>query len=200
MYRIYAAAIETAAASIFIIPLIGFYGKYISLSIEKICSYILFALYLTAVLALVGFPSLYDIQMDFTANLVPFVPMAADFGNTCLNILLFIPMGIFLSVFWDKYRESRAVLAFTFRVTVFIELSQFFTFRTTDINDIIANTAGTLIGYGFSRVFTRNFTQKIMIVTSTKELYFICVAVVFIMFFIQPLSSFYLWEIIYNFT
>ena len=45
-------------------------------------------------------------------------------------------------------------------MTSFIEIAQIFTGRATDIDDIITNIAGTLVGYliayWFTGIFTRN--------------------------------------------
>ena len=45
-------------------------------------------------------------------------------------------------------------------MTSFIEIAQIFTGRTTDINDIITNIAGTLIGYLIAYWFTGVFYKK----------------------------------------
>ena len=147
MHRIYAALIEIAAALVFIIPLFGLYGKYILHDLKKTLIYIVLGSYLVSVLSLVGFPSIDPMKIDFTINVIPFVDMISDFVNACLNVLLFVPLGIFLPVLWDKYRNIKKTMFVALCITVGIELSQIFTFRTTDVNDVITNATGTLIGY-----------------------------------------------------
>ena len=49
-----------------------------------------------------------------------------------------------------------------FAMTSFIEIAQIFTGRTTDIDDIITNIAGTLIGYLIAYWYTGVFTRRIV--------------------------------------
>lgn len=79
-------------------------------------------------------------------------------------------------------------------ITVGIELSQIFTFRTTDINDVITNATGTLIGYLIAKGVTQNFNKYVKSNANSKEFYIIFGMVVIIMFLLQPFVSSLLWE------
>lgn len=79
-------------------------------------------------------------------------------------------------------------------ITVGIELSQIFTFRTTDINDVITNATGTLIGYLIAKGVTQNFNKYVKSNVNSKEFYIIFGMVVIIMFLLQPFVSSLLWE------
>ena len=61
----------------------------------------LFALYLLAVCSVVGIPSIKYIHLDFSLNLLPLLDIVDNppgyIKNTILNIILFVPLGIFLS-------------------------------------------------------------------------------------------------------
>lgn len=46
-------------------------------------------------LALVGFPNVKEFSVDFTINIIPIVYIIPDFVNACLNVILFVPFGIF---------------------------------------------------------------------------------------------------------
>ena len=61
------------------------------------------------------------------------------------NIILFIPIGILLPCLYKI--KGKTVILFGFALSLFIELFQLFLPRWTDIDDIILNTFGTLIGY-----------------------------------------------------
>lgn len=196
MYRIYNVLIEMTAAAVFIVPLICIYSRCIFHNLKKTCAYTVFAFYLVAVLALVGFPNITDMKVDISINLIPFVDMVSDFKNTCLNVLLFIPLGVFLPVLWDKYRNIKNTIIFGFCMTIIIEIMQIFTFRTTDINDIIANTLGTIAGYFMAKKLTKNFTKYMIQDVKNMELCVICGSVIIIMIFAQPVVSSLLWEII----
>lgn len=196
MHRIYSILIEILAASVFIIPLFSLYGKYFFHQVKQTVIYILFGLYLAAVLGAVGFPNIYSLNPDFAVNVIPFVDMVSDFTNACLNILLFIPFGIFLPMLWDKYRKMKSTFLAALCMTALIEFSQIFTFRTTDINDIITNIIGALIGYLGAKWITKNFTLYLKSNINHKDLYIILGTVILIMFLLQPLVSSLLWKIV----
>ena len=74
--------------------------------------------------------------------------------NILGNIILFIPLGIFLSLF-PKYSLKR-ITAVAFLCSLSIELiqlicRQFGNYRTVDIDDIILNTTGALLGFIITR-------------------------------------------------
>ena len=133
--------------------------------------------YFTAVLALVGFPNIASLEIDFAVNVIPFLDMVSDFTNACLNILLFVPFGFFLPILWDKFRNIKNIALVGFIATSLIEISQIFTFRTSDINDIITNTVGTIIGYFIVHRITDNFTKRIFSNSKMGDFYMICVSV-----------------------
>lgn len=81
MYRFYMALIEMLAAAVFIVPALVIENRLCFHSWKRTAFYILFGLYLAAVLALVGFPNLTTLRVDLTVNLIPFLDLAADFKN-----------------------------------------------------------------------------------------------------------------------
>ena len=60
-------------------------------------------------------------------------------------------------------------------MTSFIEIAQIFTGRTTDIDDIITNIAGTLIGYLIAYWFTGVFTRRIVKIQKEQLLHNMCI-------------------------
>ena len=196
MLRIYIALIEIMAAAVFIVPIWCIYNKFCFHSRKRTIIYMIFGFYLTAVLALVGFPNIISLKVELTVNIIPFVYMIDDLVNACLNVLLFIPFGFFLPVLWKEFRSVKRIFAAGFTMTLFIEAAQIFTGRATDIDDIITNIAGTLIGYLIAYWFTNNFTIRIVKNSKTSDFYIICASVVFVMFFFQPFISSLLWEML----
>lgn len=64
------------------------------------------------------------------------------------NILLFIPAGILLPVFFDKMRSYKKTVAFGLTVSVGIELTQYVFHRgLCELDDVFHNTLGCLLGY-----------------------------------------------------
>ena len=196
MYRIYSTLIEIVAAAVFIIPIWCIYNKLLFRSWKITILYIIFGFYLTAVLALVGFPNIISLKVELTVNIIPFIYMINDFSNACLNVLLFVPFGFFLPVLWNEFGNQKNFFLAGFAMTSFIEIAQIFTGRATDIDDIITNIAGTLVGYLIAYWFTGIFTRKIVKNSKKNDFYIICASVVLIMFFLQPFISSLLWEMI----
>ena len=196
MSRIYNALIELVAATVFIIPVWCVYEKIFFQSWKRTLIYMIFGFYLVVVLALVGFPNITMSKMEFTVNLIPFIYMLSDLVNACLNVLLFVPFGFFLPMLWKEFRSIKRVALAGIVVTFFIEISQLFTGRATDIDDIITNSIGTLIGYFIVRFVTKNFTKRTLSDSKINDFYLICGSVGVIMFFLQPFVSTWLWGIL----
>ena len=62
------------------------------------------------------------------------------------NIIMFVPVGFFPALLWRRARWWKSLLA-GFCSSCTIEFTQFFIGRSTDIDDVILNTAGALAGF-----------------------------------------------------
>jgi len=62
------------------------------------------------------------------------------------NIGMFIPIGFFSALLWRNGRWWKSALI-GFLISFLVEFVQFFIGRSTDIDDIILNTTGALLGY-----------------------------------------------------
>lgn len=67
--------------------------------------------------------------------------------NLLGNILLFIPMGIFLPSLFRTI-TGKGIFAVALGFSVALEISQLFFIGTPDIDDVILNTFGAILGYG----------------------------------------------------
>lgn len=162
------------------------YQIFIFHNIKKTAAYIIFILYLTAMCFLVGFPSVTGIKIGWSYNFIPFYGMLNDITNSYLNILLFIPLGIFVPCLWPEYRSMMKTVGLGLMTSLGIEILQIFTFRATDINDVITNVAGTMIGYLIGRLIIKRFPQLNWLGCKERELYLLYATVVVVMFFSQP--------------
>ena len=187
MYRIYSTGIETAAASTILIPILFLYQIFIFHNIKKTAAYFIFMLYLTAMCFLVGFPSVAGIKIAWSYNFIPLYGMLTDITNSYLNVLLFIPLGIFVPCLWPEYRSMMKTVGLGLMTSLGIEILQIFTFRATDINDVITNVAGTMIGYLIGRLIIKRFPQLNWLGCKERELYLLYATVVVVMFFSQPI-------------
>ena len=103
-------------------------------------------------------------------NLIPLITLTPqDIKTSFLNILLLIPFGFGLPFITNFRMKKIAVIGALFSIV--IEVSQFITgfvakitFRIADINDVIFNTVGIVIGYilfvGFVRIYRRISHKK----------------------------------------
>lgn len=102
-------------------------------------------------------PLLFDASKIFPPriNLVPFVHMNdyAIFKEAVLNFVgntaMFIPVGIVYPYVYKKLNTHGKVIAAGVGFTLCIEIVQLLFYdRVTDIDDLILNSLGYLIGYG----------------------------------------------------
>ncbi len=195
MHRILSACIDIAASMIFILPVFAICNKFIFHKAKHTALYVIFSFYLIAVMSLVGLPNVRYMRIDFSVNIIPFIDMISDMKNALLNILLFIPMGFLLPIFWRECRQLKHTATICLCVTIIIELLQIFTFRTTDINDIITNTLGGVIGFFISKKLTNNFSKLVYSNSKYYEMYIVFAISFLIMFFAVPFTSNLLQEI-----
>lgn len=136
--------------------------------------------------------------MEMDLNLIPFLGMAEDFHNSILNILLFVPLGIFLPVLCEKFRRIQSAMVFGFGMSLIIEILQIFTFRATDVNDLITNSLGTLVGFQMAHYAIARYPaiQDAVNENGTKELYAVWLMTFCVMFFIHPILSPLIWDCI----
>lgn len=104
----------------------------------------------------------------YSVNLVPF-RMFADyledlrscggfftilnfFGNLCV----FVPLGLFPALLFPRESWKKAA-ATGFGMSLFVECAQYFLGRSSDIDDVILNTAGAILGYGVFCLLRRWF-------------------------------------------
>ena len=132
-----------------------------------------------------------ELRPDLNLNLIPFCGILADLKNSILNIALFLPLGCFLPILWSRFRRPIPVVIFGFGFSVFIELLQMLTYRATDVNDLITNTAGTLLGF----LLAKGLPPKISAEGEGRREALCLTALSFsVMFFIHPFLSPLIWD------
>lgn len=67
--------------------------------------------------------------------------------NLTANVILFLPLGFLVALIWRKYHSIKKGTILGLSVTCLIEFIQYFIGRSSDIDDILLNTFGTVIGY-----------------------------------------------------
>ena len=141
-------------------------GKY-SASVSR-WHYILppvFAVYIVAVFHITGVGTLYDgltaelEEMKERINLIPFSNKIDTIGYL-LNVVLFVPLGFFIPLVWKQMGKLSNSLLAGAAFSILIELSQLLSYRGTDIDDLITNTLGAVIGYIMYKLWARLSKSK----------------------------------------
>ncbi len=100
---------------------------------------------------------------DFRVNFIPFL-FLTDYDNSTHmflnvagNILMFVPTGILLPVLFKRLDKAYKVAGTGFLISLAIEILQLpFADRASDVDDLLMNTFGAIIGYVLFR-FARSF-------------------------------------------
>lgn len=88
----------------------------------------------------IPFKSIYEI---FVYSVSPIVVIRNILGN----IFIFIPIGFLMSMLWEKWHRTKNIILFSIFVPAGIEFIQLFIGRAVDIDDVILNFIGLMIGF-----------------------------------------------------
>lgn len=189
----YEFGIVTVPAAI----MIGIYRQaYRKRNIEKTGGHMLllavFAVYLFGVFYVTGAGTIFHISqygMEFhpeRLNLIPFAGNKSDYVQwyDCLvhyelNIALFLPLGFLLPLIWPELNQIKYVVIAGISLSLLVETSQLLNIRSTDIDDLIMNTAGAILGYLIFRLYVFIAKKDIVPVAYGKYEPVIFIAVLF---------------------
>lgn len=131
-------------------------GKPLLAHIAGVC---LFCFSLVGVLAITAVPDAYHLRLDPAVNFVPFVDIRTNTLQYLLNILLFAPVGFLLPMLWRGFQKKSLTFLGGFLFSLLIEVVQLFGNRVTDLDDLLMNTAGTVLGYGLFSFVKRLYPE-----------------------------------------
>lgn len=205
MFRLLSIGIDTISASVVLFPIIFILQRTLfkGRSFKQKVMTMLFAIYLSVVFSAVGIPNVSTLTFDLSLNIIPVIDIVsspADYmENTVLNIILFIPIGFMLPIIWERFRFVKNTVLLGLGMSISVELLQIFTYRLTDIDDLVTNTIGTLIGYRMAEFINKKMADGFYLkeeMKNKKELLSIFVTVFLVMFLIEPFISGVLWAVI----
>ena len=145
------------------------------IKIKKFCTITLFCMYCISLISILFLKNEYRLidttyninpfsrEHFETVNIIPFKTIVDFFNNWNIkvfilnigvNILLFMPMGIFIpSLFKKNIKNLRQFILIIIVISLIVEILQFITFRgSADIDDIILNVFGAVISYLLSNL------------------------------------------------
>jgi glycopeptide antibiotics resistance protein len=85
-------------------------------------------------------------------TMIHWIPFLVDAPSFALNVIMFVPFGVLVPVLWPRLDAASRLAGRALAVSTVIELTQLVlgvtlgSRRTVDVNDLIANTAGGLLG------------------------------------------------------
>ncbi len=141
--------------TVFLVVLITVRVAYIVNHKEKFCFYkeFLSLVFLVYILLLFQLLTSTEINQNSGINYIPFTEILRyDFGsnlfiyNVLGNIILFIPFGYFIS-YYIKAKKITPLFLVTLIVSTSVEFVQLKIGRSFDVDDIILNVIGGLLGY-----------------------------------------------------
>lgn len=150
--------IRSISGYIFVIPGLLLYFCYLKKNKRKqtslhIISSFVFCYYLIGILTMTGIGKLKSFSPKIV--IIPFLDMISGPVDTILNIILFLPLGLFLPLLFKKYSHISKVALTGFLFSLSIEIVQMFGRGATDINDLITNTLGVSLGYFIYKMLSK---------------------------------------------
>lgn len=185
MGRINMMCLDAGICGLILFPVFLLLNRYYFQDRKKCFQYFILAVYLSGVFSVAGLPDVCYVRFSLNANLRPFAYMFSDYRSSLLNIMLFIPMGFLIPCLFTRYQHIGKMLLFGFCSSAVIETLQIFTYRASDINDLMTNTLGALIGWILARIFLLLFPST-KTSGKTKDLYFVAAITFLVMFFVHP--------------
>ena len=75
--------------------------------------------------------------------------------NLLSNIFLFSPIGFFVPLINERYISLKKIILIGVSTSCVVEVIQLFIGRSCDIDDVILNTCGVVIGFIIFKVYKR---------------------------------------------
>ena len=144
----------------------------------------IFLLYIYLTFSVTGIGSIWDIGHYDTIirleeiNLLPF--QSEGIMTYVLNIIMFLPLGFLIPLIWKRYRNPLKIFMIGFGFSLSIELCQLFNRRNTDIDDLMMNTLGAVIGYFIWKLTKRlfkNINHKSISLSKLEPIVYLTLAV-----------------------
>lgn len=163
--------IRSMSGYIFLIPVIIIYIFYLRKTerqptISHIIALFIFCYYIIGVLTMTGIGKLYPFSPRLV--LVPSKDLIKLTIDTILNVVLFIPLGFFLPLLYKEYKNVGKVVIGGLLLSLSIELLQMFGRGATDVNDLITNIIGTILGYVIYKLFYKLIKDKTNTISQYK--------------------------------
>lgn len=119
----------------------------------------IFLYYVYLVLETTGIGTIWEIglypgmKLQEEINLIPFRDGISL--SMILNVVMFMPLGFLLPLLWKEYQSLVRTVIIGFCFSCGIEFCQLFNRRVSDVDDLLMNTLGAILGWLIWIVFSR---------------------------------------------
>ncbi|MDU1540035.1 MAG: VanZ family protein [Paeniclostridium sordellii] len=166
----------------------------------------LFSLSIIVIFSLTGISPMSGFHLDIRINEISFIPFKGiiemsqngittySFINIVGNIIMFMPVGFLLPLICTKVDSCKKVVIIGFCTSLLIESTQLFLTRGTDIDDLILNTSGAVLGYLVFLIFKKafsGFTEKFIISSKSMQNRFVLLSATLVPYFVIIICGFY---------
>lgn len=139
---------------------------------SRIITVVLFAIYAVLLIGIILFKFPFQYQLTEAGrqlNLVPFAGSPSDprglaVGEDIENVLIFVPLGIYLTMLRRQWLVGKRILLIA-ATSVAFEVIQFaFAIGRADITDVVCNTLGGVVGiglYALSSAILKSRTNRV---------------------------------------
>jgi glycopeptide antibiotics resistance protein len=147
------------------------YVRHKKRSLKKAVVIFMASLYLLSLFDITGvYEDLHELsyhKIYVAPNVVPFV--RGDMRQMILNLLVFTPIGIFIQLIFPSHPWTELkILAIGLIFSFLIETIQLFGGRCWDIDDIIMNSLGVLVGWILIKLVRNRVTLKFAEISNEK--------------------------------
>lgn len=118
----------------------------------------LLACYVAGVFLVTGAGTVYELSRAAAyampvvrVNLIPFA-QSIDVVGYALNVVMLVPFGLLAPLVWPQLGRLGRIILAGFSFSLLIELSQLVNCRSSDVDDLIMNTLGAVVGFALYRL------------------------------------------------
>ncbi len=167
---------------------------------------ILLSVVMVIIFSLTGVSPISGFNIEIRIDEISFIPFRGiiemlqggltlhTFVNILGNIIMFMPMGFLLPLLFSNLYSLKKTVAVGFGASLLIEFTQLFLIRATDIDDLILNTLGTMLGYlvflTFKKLLSR-LTEKFYIESRCMENKLIICSCILVPYMVIIMAGFY---------
>lgn len=124
---------------------------------------VLFIIYLIALywILLLKFGVRFSYMGNRTTNLIPFSQQVFLTSENILNVIIFVPLGIYAGILFERWLFGKKLLSF-FLLSLLVEAIQYILrIGVFDVTDLITNTVGAVVGLIIIKVLDKTFNDRV---------------------------------------